>query len=62
MEKFEFWCVVTNDAWEEAVIVGGHTAQEAEDKALKVIEEQSKEEGEYLDERSFDITPASYHD
>ena len=62
MEKYEYWCVITNDAWEEAVIVGGHTPQEAEDKALKIVQEEYKEEGEYLDERGFEITNASFRD
>lgn len=60
MEKYEYWCVITHEAWDEAVIVGGHTAQEAEDKAEAVVLEESKEQDDEYRDRNFVITNASF--
>lgn len=59
---FEFWSVLMHEQWEEGIIFGGHTAQEAEDKAEAYIIEDSKEEDHEYRDRNYTITAAAvYH-
>jgi hypothetical protein len=37
---FEYWNVAALEGWKEAVIFGAHSAQEAEDKAIKFLKEE----------------------
>lgn len=48
----EFLAILDHDAWEEAVVVGGATAQEAEDAAIALLLEETREFRDEQDEQT----------